>query len=548
VRGLVVSSIVLAIGCEKTLPIEVGGIDFDYGFFVTYPAEGEEPIRISSTFGVEDGAIVFGDPPALVLGDDEERFLFVAMDAEDLHPSFERARASELQAILEKPPDIELDLEGVGVTNLIAKTRLPERARILTADLDEAGEGLGPATELAPFDDVTLRMPVEPEHCRIQDLPPFAPFAAVPMPFPRSPYTPIVKIRYLDRDRVIVANRGYVYVVERGGTITSTETGPFWGIAEDTPWLPVDRIMDLAVGPPGEGADRSLVAVGGDPFTEPPIHGRIWPLRLSGGAIELEHASQVLDEADVGCIPTPERECDLRVQAAAFTPDGRAWVGATDGAVFTRSSTATRFTRIDQLRHRTDDPDGIIEMTPIDAGGFFMMVGLKNHLYLLREDGRREEQFLMRSGILGPVPLRFGALAAIHAPGEEPDYWAAGFRGELARKRGERSWTLLSEAEQELRYPPRFAACASSDDPEGNPLGFNKEITAILAFEGYVYMGHTDCNAIVMVRRSDQCVSLAPIYGEEVVFSTAYITAMDRLERRLIVGTSGGQIYEIVLP
>src|SRR5262245_15768990 len=93
VRGPLLGAIALAIGCQKELTIEIGNVDFDYGFAVIYPEEGP-PTRVTPPFGVADGRITFGEPPAILLENEEKRFVFVALRASDLPSSFEISRAS----------------------------------------------------------------------------------------------------------------------------------------------------------------------------------------------------------------------------------------------------------------------------------------------------------------------------------------------------------------------------------------------------------------------------------------------------------------------
>jgi hypothetical protein len=287
---------------------------------------------------------------------------------------------------------------------------------------------------------------------------------------------------------------------------------------------------------------------GGDGLNEKAVYGRIWSLRLTGETIEQEGPSLLLYPPHVDCVPTFNRHCDMRVFATTFTPDGAAWVGAADGIVLVRSSTATEFRRFAALDHRTDIPDGVQEMMPLDLGGYRMILSLKNHIYLLDENGTWDRQYLMRSGLLGPESMRFGSFAVLQDPGEEIDFWAVGDRGQIARRTGEGEWLLLSENQRELIYPPRFAPCASSDDPAGNPRSFNKTITAVEGFEDHVHMGHMDCNGLVVVRRDDQCVSMVRFADRDIAFGPSFPTTIDRLGRTLLVGTTGGELYETTLP
>ena len=64
----------------------------------------------------------------------------------------------------------------------------------------------------------------------------------------------------------------------------------------------------------------------------------------------------------------------------------------------------------------------------------------------------------------------------------------------------------------------------------------------------YVFMGHENCSALVVVRRSDQCVSLVSPKDQEPEFSTSFITSIDRFDRTLLIGTSGGELYETTIP
>lgn len=77
---------------------------------------------------------------------------------------------------------------------------------------------------------------------------------------------------------------------------------------------------------------------------------------------------------------------------------------------------------------------------------------------------------------------------------------------------------------------------------------FNLMIFTMHAFEEHVFFGYQNCNAMVVMRRSDQCVSLVTPADREVAFGDSFITSIDQIERRLLVGTNDGTLYETVLP
>jgi hypothetical protein len=519
------------IACKEKLPIEVGGLDFDYGFLLTYPERGP-PLRVSGVFGVSDGGdVTFGEPPAVVLEEGEDRFVFVALQRDQLHPSFDGARAHEIGAIIEPPPE-GFSVEGAGREDPYAKTSVPAESQLYTGEL---GAALRPVEE-AEFDlfgEVTLRIPVEPEYCRIPGQTAPAPFGAAAQVLP-----PLVRIRgienafYLDEDHAVVATRAYVYVIERGGTFTSTLSPSMWSIFSDPKYGVYDGVFDLAIGPTDPDGTIPMVAVGGDQFEDSDLYRRVWPLRLNGTSILADGPSS-----------KSAGEKDL---SATFTTDGRAWIGEEEGRVLIREPGSTEFVLTYELMHRSDIPDNIYEIRPIDAGGYSMIAGLKNHLYLFGSSGW-EYQYVMRSGLLSPEPLRFASLLALEDAGAG-DFWAVGDRGQIARKRGDDEWRLLSEVGEDLVYPPRFLPCASSDDPSGGQLGFNRVITAIGDAGDWVLMGYEQCNALVVVRRSDQCVSLLAPNDEEVEFSLGFVTSIDRLGQRILIGYSDGALYETVLP
>ncbi len=525
-RGALLGAIVLAIapslGCRQRLPIEVGDTDFEYGFIVTYGSSGP-PLRVSDVFGVKEGRVVFGGPPAVTLEDKETRFVFVALTADQLHPSFDRDRASEMEAVLSPPPD-DLEVEGTGLTHLVARTALPKEAELLTSDLATASGPLRAVepTEFEIYERVTLRIPVDPEHCQIVGQSPLEPFAAEESPAGEAP---IQNVHYLDRDRALITTVHQIFVVGRGAAQPSSS----WSILSDPGNLQRDIMVDTAIGPLASDGSRRLVTVGGDFDPEAPVYGKVWSLHLSAtGTITL----------DAPTVPIPGG----RILAAVFRPDGRALIGGTDGQLFELGPGDTEPTAGAVLPHRTDLSDSFYAMIPTSVGGYTMLAGERNHLFLFRGD-TFTFQFIMFEGLAGPASLRFRGLAAVE-DAEGADYWAVGDLGQVARKRGDRDWVLLSEAGRALSFPPRFAPCASPSVP----LSFNRMVTVIAAFEGYVHLGFEDCNAVAVVRRSDQCVSLVTPVNRDVAFQTSHPATIDRLDRRLLVGYTEGQVYETVLP
>lgn len=529
-RRLLLTALALT-GCSETYSFPLSSVEFDYGFVVTF-GEAGGPKRVSPAFGVADGRVTFGEIPALPLEDGESRFVFVALDRSRIHPAFVPSRAAEIEGLLEPPPS-QLAVEPSATSGrLTGKVALPDDAELLTSALE--GEALR-AVEPGEFDladRVSIRIPVDPEHCQNLGQTELAPYAADATPI-SGPYQDFINTVYqLDDDRLLAADSLRVFIVPRGGTVGSTTArpGPVWSVYDAEAPMVLDGIRGVAVGPARPDGSRPVVAVGGERLEEP-TYAQVWPLRLDGDRITQEGPS-------------------IRVPGGAFrsvgfTPDGRLWIGQNAGILGTLDEDGALQTVV-TLPHRDDVDDYTPRIHATGDPEYPLMVSTRSRVHVLDADGTWTSQFITRGGILGPDVLAFFGLAMIRDEGRA-ELWAAGSRGQIARRTGDEQFVLFEDAMMALSYPPRFEPCASSRNP-GEPLDFNRDIFGAVIDGDYLLMAYENCTALVAVRRSDLCVSLVPRSGEPPSFDDASIISMHLYGRRLVVGTMDGQVLESILP
>lgn len=523
------------LGCgEESLPVDISGVDYDVGFVVLYPAGEGQPLRVTPTFGPG-----FGERPALTLEEQERRFIFVAMRRDELPPSFVFDRVSETDAVLEEPP-ANLLFEGTDTTERMrARLRVPGAVQLLTADLD-ADRSLRTIDEgeFDFFDRVTLRLPVDPEYCHNSGQTDLRHFAATANPILTLIPTYRTDFRsaiWIDEDRVVISAFSTLFLLQRDQPITSTTSGPgVWNVTDAADHAVRDSIRSLAVGPERADGSVEIVAVGGEgvPFGEsrPADWGRVYFLQLDGDRFSETRPA----------IRTPNE----LYRSAAFTPDGRLWIGARGGRVFLRETETSSVSLVEDLPVR-DQLDPIYRMIATGDAEFPLMASTKARVHVLDEDEWLSIP-LERDGILGAESIEFRGLGFVRTEAG-PDFWAAGSRGQIARKTPVRDWYLLENEGEELVFPPRFEPCASSRNP-GEPLTFNKEIWSTATDGDYTFMGFENCTAIVAVRRDDQCVSMVPREGEPVGFEQTEARGMVKRGRRLLVFFSDGSLYETILP
>lgn len=482
--------------------LELSSIELDYGFFAVL--HGVDRVkRVIPPFGLEDGELIFGAPPALELDpDSSEQVVLVAMTAEDLANSylgFEVVRAEELAMTVDAASGSFESAKGT-----IQRGRIPETARTFEVELEGEEASLEPIDRSRLDRLFAMHVPVDPEYCRVPDQSPLEPFTGVERPFQglvRSGSEAILAVRWLDDDRALVLTYGAIAVVRRG---TPLDVGP--GFVALPGFLPKKLALD-ATGARALVLGRSGIA-----------GSAIWAFEVRGDALSAlsrhEH---------------PE----LELEDAAILHDGRQIIAQLGGDLYERDPATGALVAFEQLPRSAaeDDPVSLLALDdpqhPLVA-----TTSSRLHLYSAREQ-TFSTSVVSAPGLLGIEVLSFSSLAQGRTAEGGLEIWAGAQYGTLFRFR-ELGWQNVR-----IGFPPRFSSCPTFES--SGATMFSGRITSAALDPSYLHLGLSTCSPVLQVRRGDHCVSLlAPENG---VHDGDGTSAIDVRNHRLIRGSLDGSLF-----
>ena len=470
------SWIALAIlaGCTKT---ELATIDLSdregVVAFIVVLDERDEALRVTRPFGVEQGNVSFGERPQLELTAEESEAVLLELDRSALllrHPDFVMERAEELEVELRAPPPAEV-VRGVDPLRATKETAIDAAGTRLTDLLDESSLEADSARARAILSQLTLTLPIDPEHCRPTD--------AAFVPFGREAALisdPDRMARSLDGalllgSRALLRTRLAVHLVDRGGAID--RLGSFEAaLLGDSSFLtdfaldPTSgRLMAAVITPRGLAPSASAV------------------VELSPTSTSIEYVRSVL-ELDPG-----------ELEGIAISREGRTAALGENGSVHLEEPNGSFSVR--KIDDPAEDPKArTISWTDDPARP--LIATSRNRIQVWDRD---TDRFAAEVVVLPTeVSLHLDAIATDGA-----EIWTAGSGGFLMRLTG----GVFERIEPKL--PPRYVGCAT----QGGVGLFVDDILDLALYDGYAYAVLAKCSALMAIRMSDRCVSLLSVDGAE---------------------------------
>ncbi|MCK6548093.1 hypothetical protein L6R52_19740 [Myxococcota bacterium] len=511
-----------ACSAREVTRIPLDDEDLDYVFLAVLDAGGV-PVRVTSPFGIDGDRVTFGEQPAVELGPGEVSFVLVGLTREVLradYPAFDELRASELSVTIDTPPRGKTTVVS---PNGLARTSgaIPAAARVLAPG---PGGLLEPrvGSNVRAFDELTLHVPVDPEHCRVPGqslLVPFAsnrdPFAAMPRGSrPRSPW--IRHLAWLDDDTVLVTTWTDVAVVARGGTLTDPAK-----IVRLLDVEPMDdggpRMWQSALDP-APGPRRRAWAVGG---VIDGALGWLWELAIDARGIELVSTTTT----------------SAMLTGVVVEGDGRVLVSTRDGQLFTRAPAGGPLVAAGSIDTYAEDDADLVMFFRTGNSEYPIAAGSRARLHLFEAaTGSWVYEHLIQMGISAAEPLEFEAIAAGTTARGAPELWAGANRGYLFRKLGLGRWERI-----ELALPPRFGDCGGTDEDTGQ-IVYRKHLVGLATTDAHLHIAPTECNAVIQVRRDDLCTSVLPTDDAPIRRASESPTAVLARPRELVTGLISGAL------
>ncbi len=460
----------MLLACGDTRRLTPAGEGLRVAFLVMVDADGHPTRFAGITLGQTNTA-----PLAMQALPGESGAVLLEISADSLSSydaRFDPARIAEVTLELAAPPGAPTAFRDND--ELLIRAPIPPGVWQMAFTSDT------PALDLGRL---TLRFPVAIDHCtnpNAGNLTPFGPqmdiFADHPEISPRT----IRNFIPLDSQHLLVQTNLALYLVERGkGIVDETVVGL------DSPgsrfhlpqFLPGGILDDVAIDPREGPRRRVLIAVhvGDDRGIE-----------HDGYALQLS-----LSADGLRWVGTATTSPGYRYRSVAIDGQGTAMILADEGLTLLddqpgwRRLTLPASTGYDESRKiiATGNPD------------IPFMMGTRRRIHIYRRgtddfdthavEGSTEQSIHFRGFSADPEPIFDG--------------WAAGTDGAIFRRTPLRWRPVL------LALPPRYALCASTDRP---PFALVRNGEAIVVAGQYAYLAISDCSAVVVIRRMDECASL----------------------------------------
>ncbi len=515
-------------------------IEGDYAFVVLQDDLGM-PVRVSPVFGVREPFGELFDEP---LDEEEQGFVIVSFDRPSLETEvsgFLNGRREELSAAIRRPPATPELIQSADRLAPGVWSRLPADARFVSRALEEDGAPLTPIDDSRLREQISIRVPVDAEHCRLQESEPLYAFAADDRPLealvasiPNATSDDVVfhGLHWVDDDTLLMQLDRGVAVLHRGQPFAGPQAS-FFLTRDDPLYDPVDPIpevvADVAIAPSlAPDGRREIMVVGGESLPDElgGLYGRAWRLWLSpDGTLEL---------AD-----TIRREG--RLWSVIYLADGRLLAGGDDAQFLQRTETGTSgFAPLFDVDIGINE-DRILQMEPTASPDFPLLAGSKSRLHLFDTNLGIQTQRAEMTGVVFSENIPWGGLATFLKEDGNLEFWGAGIRGHLFK--GEAFDRIAST---NLFLPPRFLPCASAGSTPAM-VGFNQKIYDLVPMRSHVIAVFEGCTALVQIRRSDGCMALLLPPDEE-----AEVTEFDLVSRgkgdQIAVGYSDGRVLTTEFP
>lgn len=456
--------------------------------------------RVSEVFGVSSGALSFGALPNLQLSGADQTALLVVLDIEDVEraaPGFYPDQIKNLRAVVMAPPGTDKSVFSMEEQTL--RIGLPAGTEVFAIDYRNSGA-------LVPFEgdrrilfsSLSLIVPIDPERCRIPDLPPLAAFTEkVLNPPPYAPrdmpagYINFDQLKAVDRDTVLARTSYSVRMLKRGQSTTSTV-----GVIYPKDLDAADKEMkffniDIDRTPRADGTYRVLV--GGAEHLDPNApfaSGFVYELSVTSEGIVGSKLVDKFADAILGVAIDPQGKALLVGQLGNFY-------------VLERDNTWTR--ELPVITSQNYAPNAFLATGDTTHP---WAIGSTGVIYLFDDRSLTWEIFDIPLtffsdvlGVPGVKSIDVDALASARAEDGRLELWASGSAGALLRKVGDEPWRII-----DLVKPPRFKPCASGGDYPR--MYFGGHLDALAVDGEHLFVTVRGCTALLEVRRRDQCVAM----------------------------------------
>jgi len=496
-----------------------------YVLMVVANSEGR-PLRAVAGVGL---LAAEGEPqlPSTTLQGDETQVLLVSLGPEDIEQvaaEFEPERINELHLRVADSPDTPNFATRSESPRGLVKARLPNsvglyavrdptQVPLTIAPLDSAS-----AVAQDFFRRVTLMVPAAYEECRPPQQTDLRAFAAEADSLNRAAggRPALSTLAWLSDDRLLVvtASVGLTWL-DRG------EVVPSYPVQRPAPtpgrWLhleqlgaerPVGYIGAAAISPIVDAQGRSeLLIVGGVPLRDSETSTLTlgWIRRgwLQGDSFSWDPEYHV---------DMPRFSDDVVVAA-----DGAALVGTQNAQFYYRRSPNHEFEPMQPHppSYREENKDGVPRVRATAHPRWTLIAGTHGGVHIW--DAERElwmSQEILQGGILVAEALRFRGIDSRVVDDKLRIYMSSQLGSFAWRPEGAANWTQI----EDLPYPPSFRSCASSSTGNGPLVYTRRSISALELQNGYIFMAHDECSALVMVKEPEQvgealCVALLPVEG-----------------------------------
>ena len=559
-RWQIAATLAMAVGCsEEVAKIALDDLDYEYAFIVLPPipaplsgdgSPGE--VRRTNVFARSPSGALLGERPNLRLGDGEDRFYLVTLEREAIRravPFFDIARDMEL-GISPEPPPASATRTDPRPDNPMVRVALPPETRVYEGSTEPGERGAGSLTprtlaEVGLREHLSLLVPIDASLCDIEERSPLMPFAEELAPMAGAhrakglPIESTSRVRWVDRDRVLVGSAHFLGLVHRGGPSPSFPSPDVFHQATPDPADP-DFITSFRVAPAPDpdGRWEVLATVGWEsaPPHGPPTYSKIWQLWVGpeglsfGGTLEVK----------TGTV-TVQRIRGVYLKDVVIAADGSAIAVGTGRSVFRRARRGEPFERFDDAIGAPNDHR--------EGGTRVVLTGDPARPFVAASRGAMQlfdaatETWLPRAEIVNGILLSaeelvWHGLMTHRSPTGQVEIWGSGRRGSVARLQGlGGEWQLLR-----LVYPAIFEPCASARNP-GDPIEFWRTIESVGVTETHALLTHQECSALVAVRRSDLCVSLILPPGQVVGSERFSFHDVDVRRGEMVVIKRRGELF-----
>jgi hypothetical protein len=522
--GALCAAALLSCSKPEVTRVELTPLAFDYGFLVMLDSLGK-PTRVSTSFGYSDGELRFGTLPVIELQDAEHSFVLVTL---------RRERFEELGLLPERPQ--QLEVQKAPPPEVPKPRHRDHESTLLLAVPADAGLYFGEVREgMITFVEreetraeitanITLEIPIDPEYCRIPDQSSLDllgpdPYVMQEFSIEEQSVAHFDQLEWLDEQRFLALTWMDMVVIEAGAPVVP---GPHaLRLLEEQPTAQEGlRLVRFAIDPRTRDSSVLRILVVGAELKEK--YSKVWELELRDGALSLLTETSTAGE----------------MTDVVILEDGSEWFGLRGGVLLKRDAATGELHDIPLEVFEGDV--GWTRLLALDDAELPLLVTTQTRAHLYHRDiDRFLHEILLQEGAAAGDPIDFGALAVDRSSDGKLDIWLGGERGALFRYLGGVGWRRVT-----LNYPPRILNCGARED--SGEYVYPGRFSGAAISRDYVHLILTDCNAILQVRRSDQCVSLVTRGDVELMPVQQKTKSVAAREGSLVAGTLGNQIFRSV--